>query len=55
MKSTDIAVLKSHLSPGSPAHVRAVMKKLARAIENLDEPAVEKIAQEQEDPFDILI
>jgi cyclophilin family peptidyl-prolyl cis-trans isomerase len=42
--------------PGSTAHVRAVMKKLARAIEDLEEPAVEKIAtEEQENPFHVLI
>lgn len=57
------------LVPGTPPHVRAVMKKLARAIENLEEPAVEKIAregsgapgspsteeEEQESPFHVLI
>ena len=37
-------------------HVRSVMRRLARAIDGLDEPAVEKIAQEQkEDPFQVLI
>lgn len=42
--------------PGSPAHVRVVMKKLAKAIEHLEEPAVEKIAEEaQENPFHVLI
>jgi endonuclease III len=36
--------------------VHAVMRALARAIDNLDLPAVEKIAEEsQEDPFDVLI
>jgi endonuclease-3 len=36
--------------------VRTVMQRLARAIEGLDEPAVEKIAQDQqEDPFQVLI
>jgi endonuclease III len=36
--------------------VHAVMRTLARAIDNLDLPAVEKIAQEsQEDPFEVLI
>lgn len=34
------------LVPGSLPHVTAVMKKLAKAIENLDEPAVERIARE---------
>lgn len=55
-RGTPIAVLKSHLEPGSLPHVQAVMKKLARAIENLEEPAVEKIAEEeQENPFHVLI
>jgi endonuclease III len=37
-------------------NVPAVMRALARAIDNLDLPAVEKIAEErQEDPFDVLI
>ena len=32
------------------------MRRLARAIDGLEEPAVEKIAQEQaEDPFQVLI
>src|SRR5947209_10330878 len=36
--------------------VHAVMRALARAIDNLELPAVEKIAEEsQEDPFDVLI
>src|SRR5881398_3888625 len=36
--------------------VHAVMRALARAIDNLDLPAVEKIAEEsQEEPFDVLI
>src|SRR5437899_2049299 len=36
--------------------VRAVMRALARAIDNLELPAVEKIAEEsQEDPFEVLI
>jgi endonuclease-3 len=36
--------------------VRAVMRALARAIDNLDLPAVEKIAEDsQEDPFEVLI
>lgn len=36
--------------------VSAVMRRLARAIEGLAEPAVEKIAQDQkEDPFQVLI
>ena len=53
---TPIAVLASPVVPGSPPHVRAVMKKLAKAIENLEEPAVEKIAEEEhENPFHVLI
>ena len=40
----------------APGRVRAVMRQLARAIEGLDEPAVEKISQDQkEDPFQVLI
>jgi endonuclease-3 len=36
--------------------VPAVMRRLSRAIDGLDEPAVEKIAEEQqEDPFQVLI
>ena len=36
--------------------VAAVLRRLGRAIDGLDEPAVEKIAEEhQEDPFQILI
>jgi endonuclease-3 len=36
--------------------IAAVMRRLARAIDGLDEPAVEKIAEEQqEDPFQVLI
>jgi endonuclease III len=36
--------------------VRAVMRTLARAIDHLDLPAVEKIAEDsQEDPFEVLI
>jgi endonuclease-3 len=36
--------------------VQAVMRALARAIDNLDLPAVEKIAEDsQEDPFEVLI
>lgn len=37
-------------------HVAAIMRRLAKAIDGLDEPAVEKIAEEQqEDPFHVLI
>jgi len=40
----------------SRARVGAVMRRLARAIGGLDEPAVEKIAEDQkEDPFQVLI
>src|SRR6266567_5695578 len=36
--------------------VHAVMRALARAIDHLDLPAVEKIAEDsQEDPFEVLI
>jgi endonuclease-3 len=36
--------------------VRAVMRRLARAIDGLEEPAIEKIAEDQqEDPFQVLI
>jgi endonuclease III len=36
--------------------IAAVMRRLARAIDGLDEPAVEKIAEEQQDdPFQVLI
>lgn len=36
--------------------IRAVMRRLGRAIEGLEEPAVEKIAEDQqEDPFQVLI
>jgi endonuclease-3 len=37
-------------------HVQAVMRALARAIDDMELPAVEKIAEEsQEDPFEVLI
>lgn len=36
--------------------IRAVMRRLAKAIDGLDEPAIEKIAEDQkEDPFQVLI
>ena len=36
--------------------IAAVMRRLARAIDGLEEPAVEKIAEDQqEDPFQVLI
>jgi len=39
-----------------PAPVNTVMRRLAKAIDGLDEPAVEKIAKDQqEDPFQVLI
>jgi endonuclease III len=41
---------------GSRRRVPAIMRRLARAIDGLDEPAVEKIAEEQkEDAFQVLI
>jgi endonuclease III len=41
---------------GARAPVAIVMKRLAKAIDGLDEPAVEKIAKDQqEDPFQVLI
>ena len=42
--------------PVPRGRIRAVMRRLARAIDGLEEPAVEKIAQDrQEDPFQVLI
>src|SRR5215210_1750316 len=39
-----------------PPHVVRVLKSLGRAIRSMEEPAVEKIAEEQqEDPFQVLI
>ena len=39
-----------------PRQVGTVMRRLARAIDGLEEPAVEKIAQDQkDDPFQVLI
>ena len=39
-----------------PGRIRAVMRRLARAIDGLEEPAVEKIAEDQQaDPFQVLI
>lgn len=41
--------------PGTPARVR-VLTKIGRAIESMEEPAVEKISEAtQEDPFQVLI
>ena len=49
--------MKSTIQPVLPrGRVPAVMRRLARAIDGLEEPAVEKIAEEQEeDPFQVLI
>ena len=49
--------MKLPLQPVIPrGRIRAVMRKLAMAIDGLEEPAVEKIAQEQQaDPFQVLI
>lgn len=49
--------MKGPLQPVIPAgHVRSVMRRLAKAIDGLQEPAVEKIAQEQkEEAFQVLI
>jgi endonuclease-3 len=49
--------MKLSVQPRVPrGRIPAVMRRLARAIDGLDEPAVEKIAQEQqEDPFQVLI
>ena len=50
--------MKPAISPSRPSArtVHAVMRALARAIDNLDLPAVEKIAEDsQEDPFEVLI
>ena len=49
--------MKLPVQPVIPqGRVRAVMRRLAKAIDGLEEPAVEKIAQEQqEDPFQVLI
>jgi endonuclease-3 len=48
----------THVTPGvgRAANVSSVMRALARAIDDHELPAVEKIAEEsQEDPFDVLI
>lgn len=43
-------------TPAWSAPVAAVMRRLGKAIEGLEEPAVEKIAKDQqEDPFQVLI
>jgi endonuclease-3 len=49
-----IPVLASLRRPSKLAPVAGVMRRLAKAIDGLDEPAVEKIA-EQEDAFQVLI
>ena len=45
------------VQPATPKRrIDAVMRRLAKAIDGLDEPAVEKIARDQqEDPFQVLI
>lgn len=49
--------MKRQPQPAVPrGRIAAVMRRLARAIDGLEEPAVEKIAQDQkEDPFQVLI
>lgn len=49
--------MKLQVQPLVPrGRIAVVMRRLAKAIDGLDEPAVEKIAQEQEDdPFQVLI
>ena len=49
--------MKLAVQPVVPrGRIAAVMRRLAKAIDGLDEPAVEKIAQDQEeDPFQVLI
>ena len=49
--------MKAFVQPQVPrGRIPAVMRRLARAIDGLEEPAVEKIAEEQqEDPFQVLI
>ena len=47
---------EEQLHPWSAPRRATVMRRLARAIDGLEEPAVEKIAKEQqEDPFQVLI
>jgi endonuclease III len=46
----------SRRRPAPPAHVESVMRELARAIDGLELPAVEKISESQSDnPFQVLI
>jgi endonuclease-3 len=49
--------MKLPVQPRVPrGRIAAVMRRLARAIDGLEEPAVEKIAEDQqEDPFQVLI
>ena len=49
--------MKSSSQPIVPrGHIPAVMRRLSRAIDGLSEPAVEKIAgEQQDDPFQVLI
>src|SRR5918992_847204 len=50
-------MMKVQVQPVVPrGRIPAIMRRLAKAIDGLDEPAVEKIAQDQEeDPFQVLI
>ena len=49
--------MKRAPQPGVPrGRIAAVMRRLARAIDGLEEPAVEKIAEDQQDdPFQVLV
>ena len=48
--------MSARLKPRAPKAVGAVMRTLARAIDDHELPAIEKIAEEsQEDPFEVLI
>ena len=49
--------MKLPIQPTVPrGRIPAIMRRLAKAIDGLEEPAVEKIAQDQqEDPFQVLI
>ena len=45
-----------NLQPAGTRRISAVMRRLSKAIEGLEEPAVERIAaDQQEDPFQVLI
>jgi endonuclease III len=51
-----VTILIESMPKPSSRSVHAVMRSLARAIDHMDLPAVEKIAEEsQEDPFEVLI